>query len=190
MVKDFLVKEFILQNNLMPLYKKARRDGYLMEEFIALYGWDVWRVCRNMLKGGNKKRRRLSLKVDNMIESGPVSFLTLTFRDDVLAKTSEVTRRRYVARYLKSQSDTYVANIDYGKTTEREHYHAIVLGYVDLDAWAYGFPFAEKVHSNTKDAKKVSAYVCKLSNHCFKESTTNGCLDAPPRFIYSKHFYG
>lgn len=190
MVKDFLVKQRIFEDNLIAPYKRARRDGELMEEFVLLYGKETTRVCRNVYSAWWKKSKRLVNKVEEMVTKGPTSFITLTFRDDVLAKTTEHTRRVYVARYLKSQSDTYVANIDYGKTTEREHYHAVVSGFVNLKEWAYGFPFAEMIHTNTHDAKKVAKYVAKLSNHAQKETTTLGCMDSPPRFIYSKRFYG
>lgn len=196
MVKDIFVKNHIFESQLLPLYGQARRDGFLMDEFIEKEGHDTWRVCRNLVKGSNKKKRRLFEKVTKMVALGNCAFVTLTFRDEVLSKTTESTRRRYVARYLKSQSSTYIANLDFGdkkkniNSNEREHYHAIVLGYVDPKSWKYGFLGAEKIRNSARDLKKVSAYVAKLSLHALKESTTLGCLDSPPRLIYSRDLIG
>ena len=44
-----------------------------------------------------------------------IVFGTLTFRNDVLDKTSKETRRRYVARFLNKTTIHYKANIDFGK---------------------------------------------------------------------------
>ncbi len=192
MVKDFLVKKHILEEGLLVDYKKARFDGYAMEDFVFLHGKNTTRVCRNMNSVDYKRRKRLRNKVHKMVALGTCSFITLTFRDEVLLKTSEATRRRYVARYLKSQSSTYIANLDFGdkkkniNSNEREHYHGIVLGYVDPKSWKYGFLGAEKIRNTDRDLKKVSAYVAKLTNHAQKESTMLGCLDSPPRLIYSR----
>lgn len=89
-----------------------------------------------------------------------VVFLTLTFNDDVLSSTSQITRRRYVQRFLTSCHALYVANIDFGaldeykdskgkikKGTHREHYHAVVGARVSVKRWHYGFAFAETVKS-------------------------------------------
>lgn len=68
-------------------------------------------------------------------------FGTLTFTDDVLKKTSKETRRRYVARFLNDNSIHYVANIDFGKKDDREHYHFIALcnSKIEPGTWPYGF---------------------------------------------------
>lgn len=118
-----------------------------------------------------------------MVVFCPCSFLTLTFTDDVLASTSEDTRRRYVARFLKSISQNYVGNIDYGKLNEREHYHAIVEGdQLDLSSWTYGFTKCIKVGYSDiiTDTARLSKYINKLSNHATKK-TTKG-----KKIIYSR----
>ena len=90
--------------------------------------------------------KRVRRRITELMVFTPCSFLTLTFTDEVLNNTTEETRRRYVARFLKSISENYVGNIDYGSKNEREHYHAIVEGQdLDLTGWTYGFYLALNV---------------------------------------------
>lgn len=115
---------------------------------------------------------------------GQAVFLTFTFNDKTLSTTSRETRRRYVARYLKQHSDNFVANIDYGKKNEREHYHALVLSKnLDYSLWhCYGAIKGEKVRLNDNDAPvKLAKYISKLTNHAIKETATGN------RMLYSKN---
>ena len=128
-----------------------------------------------------KRMTRLKGRITRYLLSGQCIWLTLTFTNEILAKTSQETRRRYVARYLKSQSSCYIANIDFGKTTEREHYHAVVVGdFVDMSKWVYGFALTERIKNHDKTPVKLAKYVSKLTNHAIKE-TTHRC-----RYIYSR----
>lgn len=127
--------------------------------------------------------RRVRRKITEIIVFCPSSFLTLTFNDAVLSNTTEETRRTYVRKFLKSISDNYVANIDYGKKNEREHYHAVVEGQnLDLSAWTYGFIHAQKVGYSEllTDTARLSKYINKLSNHATKETTKR------KKIIYSR----
>ena len=80
---------------------------------------------------------------------------------------------------MKSISDFYVANIDFGKNTEREHYHALVLVDRINDTWDYGFTWFERVH-RSDSAATLAKYVSKLTNHAIKETTKRSC------YIYSR----
>lgn len=64
----------------------------------------------------SKKRKasKVKDKIHELVMNNNAIFITLTFNNDTLAKTSAITRRRYVARYLKANCDKYVANIDFG----------------------------------------------------------------------------
>lgn len=99
-------------------------------------------------------------------------FGTLTFRDDVLLSTSKETRRRYIARFLNTNTLHYVANIDYGKTTDREHYHFIALvdHNIEKDKWRYGFSLFNKIKKNTSLRNRKN-YLMKITNHTYKDST-------------------
>lgn len=108
-------------------------------------------------------------------------FLTLTFTDETLKSTTQETRKKYVSRYLKSQSKFYVANIDFGKKNKREHYHALVVGKCDYKPWhKYGGIKGELVKTGDKTDLKISKYISKLTNHAIKE-TTKRCA-----IIYSR----
>lgn len=137
--------------------------------------------CRTLIDSNNSRVRRLNKRIEAMLLNGECIWLTLTFTDDVLAKTSEKTRRKYIQLYLKSQSNSYVANIDYGKNNEREHYHAVVSGdFVDMDKWIYGFAYTERIKNHLKTSVKLSKYVSKLVNHAVKKTTKRTA------YIYSR----
>lgn len=150
-----------------------------------------------------KRVLRLQGKIRSMLSSGScVQFLTLTFNDDTLSKTSLETRRKYVQRYLKSLGCDYVANIDFGAKNGREHYHAVVACKADLEPWKeFGFILAEWVIRDNnmssrpvprryksltpneqqarmlQDSEKaLSKYVAKLTNHAIKETTRRCCI--------------
>ena len=131
-----------------------------------------------------KKTIRVRRKILKLMVLGSCSFLTLTFTDEVLSNTTEETRRRYVSRFLKSISTDYVANIDWGDETQREHYHAVVLGTdFEMVGWdKYGFSNCKKVAINddTTNSSRMSKYIYKLSNHATKLSTQR------KKIIYSR----
>lgn len=126
------------------------------------------------------RANRLKTRIRNMMEMGDCTFLTLTFKDEVLNETSEKTRRRYVTRYLASQSMEYVGNVDYGSVGGREHYHAIIVGRADLSLWTQGFSYAQHV-VRSSDPSILGKYINKLVNHSIKETTKRTAL------IYPKH---
>lgn len=121
---------------------------------------------------------RLKKKIEKMLSMGQCIFLTLTFTDGVLEKTSEETRKKYVKRYLKSCSNYYIANIDYGTKNDREHYHAIILTEkVNYKLWhKYGAIKGEVIRSNGISEIKLGKYISKLTNHAIKESTKRNAI--------------
>ena len=140
----------------------------------------AWDKTSNLNHARYKRKQRIQNKIEKLVLDGNSSFITLTFTDTVIAKTSEITRRRYVARWCKENSDFYVANIDYGDLRHREHFHA-VLRVGTYTSWNYGFMSKKQIRSKSKDLNKVSKYVSKLTNHAIKKS---GQLK---RIIYSKN---
>lgn len=145
------------------------------------YG-DDWSIAAKLNHNEYKRVKRLREKMLDAVLSDNAIFLTLTFNNDTLAETSFQTRRRYVSRYLKSQSKFYIGNVDYGSDNGREHYHAIVISKsVNFDAWRrFGAINGRKVRPTSKDNHKVSKYVSKLSNHAIKETARQ------VRLIYSR----
>lgn len=133
-----------------------------------------------MISSKRRKANKVHQKISKLVHEGNAIFITLTFNDETLAKTSQITRRRYVARYLKDNCSKYVANIDYGAKNGREHYHAVVNSDICFDNWyKYGAIKVERVRKSDTDSQKVSRYITKLTKHALKVENT-------PRLIYSR----
>lgn len=204
--KSYVLKE---HSDLIKRYKRAQlvqycndlyiNDGVITKTFLSdnketLNDIEFDCIINNRIKELNEvekicnasiqRTKRLRSRIENMLLSGSCLFLTLTFNDNTLNSTSADTRRQYVRKYLKSFNCSYVANIDFGAKNHREHYHAVVnLDSIDLSLWrSYGNINVQKVRNNSIDLskKRLSKYICKLSNHAIKETTKRSCL------IYSR----
>ena len=135
-----------------------------------------------------KRNKRIREHLEDII-SKPSLFLTLTFTDEVLASTSQLTRRRYVSRLLGGFKVPYIANIDFGdsqdyiddkgnarKGTNREHYHAVIqLSRIDNKKWLYGSIDFKRVYNSNDE--RMARYLTKLQYHAIK---------SPKRLIYPK----
>jgi hypothetical protein len=199
------LKALIVEEGLDKQVAKAcnqsfrNHDESLINELKETRGEQVFKIAKNINNAKFKRKKRARQKFDRIILTSNAIFLTLTFTDEVIEKTSEETRRRYVSRFLKRSSLVYVANIDYGNdgkakeyiadngekrvSTAREHYHALVYAEkVDKKQWKYGDLDFRRVHTSTKDSTKVCAYLAKLSNHAFKVKDGKA-----PRLIYSRN---
>lgn len=164
-------------------FEKARRKSFFegdrsdLDELEDDLGLEMVNTCRKISKARFERVKRCKVRIKGIVFDGDAVFLTLTFNDDILASTSQETRRRYVTRLLKRYCAKYVANIDFGKLNGREHYHAIV----ECDsenaeklkkAWGdkCGFADFRKIGSKEDDLKKTTKYINKLNAHCFKDS--------------------
>jgi hypothetical protein len=151
------------------------------ETFIKRYGSTTLKVANNLNQASYKRVARLKDRIREAVESGSAYFITITFNNETLSKTNEKTRRLYITRWLKSLSPFYVANIDYGKTKGREHYHAVITSdQRPPKTWSYGFIDIKKVATSETDTKRVSKYISKLTNHAIKHTTKS------KRIIYSR----
>lgn len=144
--------------------------------------------CHRLNKNKDNRTYQLRKRVKELLQF-PCLFLTATFTDDVLEKTTEKTRREYVVNFLNSfPNNGYVANIDYGvddRYTKREHYHILVaVEKVSQDLWPHGNLDWQRVRvkGNEKDKtlKAVPKYITKLVNHAIKDSAKK------VRLIYSR----
>lgn len=143
-----------------------------------------YKECVKINHASYYRTQRLKLRIEKMLLQGSCLFLTLTFNDDTLQRTTPQERRVAVSRYLKSFNTQYVANIDFGKKNNREHYHAVIsCDNINFDAWRkYGNINAERIRNKDikSDKTKLAKYICKLSNHAIKETTKRSSL------IYSR----
>lgn len=137
---------------------------------------DMYLEAEKINHASYERVKRLKNRLSSFIEDGKCCFLTLTFRDEILEKTSPETRRTYIRKFLKSFGVPYVANKDFGKDFGREHYHAVIkTARIDMHSYNYGFIFAETIHQ-TKDNVKLAKYIAKLTNHAIKETTKRSVL--------------
>ena len=154
----------------------------LYTDLLFKYGGKWVKEARKINHASFKRVQRLKNRIADYLSLGQCIFVTLTFNDETMSKYDEKQRRTLVSRYLKSCSDKYVANIDYGnddKYTHREHYHALVLSDYISDKWEGGFSWFEKIH-RTNSEKNLAKYISKLCNHAIKDSTKRAC------YIYSR----
>lgn len=146
----------------------AEENGIQLEQGIRLY------------ENYRKRTQRLRKRITKIIQCDSL-FLTFTFTDKVLANTNQETRQKYVKRFLNTISRNYVANIDFGKTNGREHYHAVctVSEKVNYNAWNYGALNGVKVRKSS-NTLALAKYINKFVHHATKESTCKS------RIIYSR----
>ena len=151
------------------------------KEFINFYGYTTFKIANNINHASYKRVARLKERIREAVLSGSAYFITITFNNDTLSKTNEKTRRLYITRWLKTLSPFYVANIDYGKTKGREHYHAVITSDTrPPKTWPYGFIDILKVKTTDNDTTRISKYISKLTNHAIKHTTKS------KRIIYSR----
>ena len=185
-------------------YKREQYHGDLeiakkeYTDFINDYGHEY--VVGAFLLGRSNRRKRAYLRerINKIIEdadntSQNVYFLTFTFSDNLLDKTIASYRRKKIQRFLLKNCRHYVANIDYGKENEREHYHAVVS--CDniqeiVKEYAKTFNSYIKVKKLRKSVKKIAEYIIKLTNHALKETTENNNLiyDRNKDWVLSNQF--
>lgn len=105
-------------------------------------------------------------------------FCTFTFDNDLINK-SDRTKRDKIKEVINTHDFKYMLNIDYGKKTEREHYHCILATNINFDVNQYiqtHYPCHSKsilCKNGYKDYKRLCKYINKLQNHCIKATTKN-----------------
>lgn len=161
----------------------------------------LWLECKKICHSFIQRRIRLMNRIQNMLidSNGELKsnlFLTMTFPQTFIDRTTEKNRRKYISEFLRQFNVPYVANIDFGDNheyidrkgkkkvaTAREHYHAILQAEkIDWSLYPYGRIHIERIYTSEKSKKKLATYVAKLTNHAIKESTKRTCL------LYSRNF--
>ena len=105
-----------------------------------------------------------------------VWFCTFTF-DDRRIKFSTKRKRELIREVLNTHDFIYILNVDYGKTTEREHYHCILGTNINFNVNQYiqdyypCFSLSIQCKKGIGDYQRLSKYINKLTNHCIKATT-------------------
>lgn len=103
-------------------------------------------------------------------------FCTFTFSNEYINK-SDRTKRDLIKDVIKTHDFKYMLNIDYGKKTEREHYHCIIGTDINFDVNQFfqsHYPchcLAIPCKKGREDFSRLSKYINKLTNHCIKATT-------------------
>lgn len=124
-------------------------------------------------KVGRIKKRLLYL----LLRYDYVWFCTFTFSDKYINK-SERTKRDVIKQYLNTHDFKYILNIDYGKTTQRQHFHSILATNIDMDVNQFfqtfykgGYSLSIPCKKGVDDLTRLTKYIDKLVNHCIKATT-------------------
>lgn len=136
-----------------------------------------WETASAKICNGIQNRKQTKIRTNKYLQGmmecyDNLYFVTLTFNDDTMEKTSEKTRRQYVSRYLDKNCRDYYANIDFGEQNQREHYHAVVSDTLVLEDWhKHGAIHIKRIRKGKKDVRKIATYIRKLANHANKVTT-------------------
>lgn len=148
---------------------------------------------KDLNKALKTQQYRYLKRVKNMMEKDFYScyFLTFTFSDETLQKTSKTTRERYIKEWLNQQASEYMLNIDYGDKNGREHYHAFILSRYKVIV--INTPLRHNVFIKYKKISQTlynyfgNVYIDRkpmtaenLTAHAFKETTKNN------KIVYSR----
>ena len=124
-------------------------------------------------KVGRIKKRLLYL----LLRYNFIWFCTFTFSDKYINK-SERTKRDLIKSVLNTHDFKYILNIDYGKQTQRQHFHCILATDIDMDVDQYfknfydgGFSLSIQCKKGIDDLTRLTKYIDKLVNHCIKATT-------------------
>lgn len=124
-------------------------------------------------KVGRIKKRLLYL----LLRFDHVWFCTFTFSDKYINK-SERTKRDVIKQIINTHDFKYILNIDYGKTTQRQHFHCILATNIDMDVNQFfqsfykgGFSLSIPCKKGVDDLTRLTKYIDKLVNHCIKATT-------------------
>ena len=166
------------------LERKQRVFNNELEQFINSVTDPEQLECENIRRCQKSQRQKVEdhIKYMFMKPQWDLYFVTFSFNDYALSLSAE-TRKKAITRLLGSICADYIVNIDYGKTTNREHYHAVIrlvagtyetyinnkhIKIKELDSYKYGFYDLEPIEKTDIDAKRLSRYETKLTLHSVK----------------------
>lgn len=109
------------------------------------------------------KRYRIRKK---LLKWKEIYFITLTLDNENINKANRTIYDK-IKKIFKEKN--YIAVEDYGKTTNRKHYHVMVDEKTELKNWTYGFYLQLKVNNKVSDRERLTKYITKLTNHNIKK---------------------
>lgn len=145
-----------------------------------------------------KQNKRLMKHIEYLFKKGyMLIFATFTFDERNMLLSADTRYQKVIRSFSPEHVDDYIGNIDYGKNTDREHYHFIiaipkglfkpqysmvkyeghstlVIDNMPKDIVNYdgGFTCFQLINEDMKDREKVAKYIAKLTNHSLKIKQT------------------
>lgn len=196
-MKDRTLRVKVLQDGTFSRYKQERKESFLngsqLEFQSKVIGDEVLKECERIRRARYQQIKKVKEHLLYWIQKAQdtrkyeLFFATFTF-DDPSLELQPKTRREGISRLLSKVSADFIMNIDYGKTTNREHYHAVIVfdkstitkyderkirGFMhykieELDAYKYGHYDCELVDLSNISAERLAYYLIKLVLHSVK----------------------
>ena len=121
-----------------------------------------------------KRLVRLKKRIANLLEYKHPYFITFTLNERSLGRNLGTYKRKITSTLEHVEVIDFVYNIDYGKTNERLHFHAIAsfnepLDYTQLyQIWKYGAINIKPII--IKDSEALKRYITKQTEHAVKKT--------------------
>lgn len=151
------------------LYWKKIKDYSYFKEVMSE---EEFKETQRFVRNRYYKRYRANKKIEPIIklDKDRLVFITCTFNDEQL-KLKEETRTKKIDKWLKEHFVYSVANIDYGKKTEREHHHAVGYLYEDEELEEVKRKLNKEEKEFLNDCKSKSGYALfELKNKNYKDT--------------------
>lgn len=144
---------------------------------------EALKMRENRKNKTHRLKERMTYWAMNRHYSVQIHFVTFTLTNKTLEATTQDTRIQSIRRLLSTFTLDYWGNVDYGKTTQREHYHFVVVTEkgvnVELELEKItekGFICVEPVGDEYSDIGSLSNYTDKLSLHALKIDTERNII--------------
>lgn len=143
-------------------------------------------ICERIRQSIIEQTKKIKMHIQYMFAQGdPMYFMTFTFNDDSIQR-DETENKHWITRLLNEVCKDYIINKDYGKGTERLHYHAVIqlapesytvynqtkqnckLDIFDKYEKKMGFYYAKPIRKTGNSIKRLTRYLNKLTLHTTK----------------------
>jgi hypothetical protein len=136
-------------------------------------GQSLRRAYANSKSSYNNRNQRIKKKLTDILNKKYSYFLTLTIDDKNYHKDYKTFERK-LKTTLKETTDLWIANNDYGDTTQRLHFHAVIGNKQEIQKediqliWKYGFIDLKKIKK--RSVKALQKYITKMMYHSTKNT--------------------
>lgn len=194
-MKNRMLRKELIQNGTFKKYLNLRRNAYQQGLIVyenGKFDTDYYGIsqsnceeCERIRKCQKEQREKVQNHLEFLFNKSRyhLFFVTFSFSNETLDKTTAKTRKRIIRRLL-SNADDYIINIDYGYKNLREHYHCVIAlkkdsygssknkyGYEKislLDDYKLGNYDLERIRTGNEDMIKIARYIAKLTMHSIK----------------------